>query len=463
MHARSRPPPLCSYPGPRAANIRSQSGNTYSRPGYTCGDHDLLTANAPYNADYYAIDFEFTVDQPVSAAAAGTVLEAKNTGDGYGNRAVIDHGGGFISLYGHLDYFAAGIQQGAAVSQGQILGYADNTGQSQGTHLHFHIMQGSTAYKPEPMSGVSGFGQWGSCYTSTYSPFWTATPSSWQGWENWGAYADGSPIAIAYDDARPDFIWEVKRTGGDIFVRRWNPGWTSWQNISNLGSDPIFDGNVAISDHEGTVRVIAQSSSMVYLKQWISGNSWYNWSDVSLGSPVPGSIAISNGPNGRIDIVGVASNKMWIKWYEGGVWYGWQDLSGASPITGVVAVSNRGGLTHVVGWAGGHAWLKWKIGATWYGWQDLASPVDNTFLAIDNANALSTELQSVHHGVHIAALAGGSTWVRCWDIDCAPGWNHLGAPGTGPVAIANDTFEVNVVTKDSGWSLWHTWWGSPHQ
>ena len=30
-------------------------------------------------------------------------------------------------------------------------------------------------------------------------------------------------------------------------------------------------------------------------------------------------------------------------------------------------------------------------------------------------------------------------------------------------AIANDTFEVNVVTKDSGWSLWHTWWGSLHQ
>lgn len=352
---------------------------------YNCGGHT--------GANQYGIDFGFPVPgSSVAASAAGTVvIAATGYNGGAGNYIEVDHGGGFRSRYLHLqdaNPWPSYIYPTATVGQGLLIGYSGNTGLSTGPHLHFDLKWNGNASKPEPMSGVTGFGQYGVCGID--SPSWTATGSSWQSWESWGAYADGSPIAIAYDDARPDFIWEVKRSGSDIFVRRWNPGWTSWQNISNLVGDPNFNGTVAISNHEGTVRVVAQSSSMVYLKQWISGNSWYNWSDVSQGSPVPGAIAIANGPNGRIDIVGVASNKMWIKWYEGGNWYGWQDLSGASPITGAVAVANRGGMTHVVGWAGGHAWLKWKIGATWYGWQDLVSPVDNTFLAIDNTNALTS-------------------------------------------------------------------------
>lgn len=44
--------------------------------GYNCSTHDRLTESSPYNADHYALDFEFALDEPVSATAGGTVAIA---------------------------------------------------------------------------------------------------------------------------------------------------------------------------------------------------------------------------------------------------------------------------------------------------------------------------------------------------------------------------------------------------
>jgi hypothetical protein len=141
------------------------------------------TSASAYNADYYALDFDFDYDQPVAAAAGGTVLIAAEV-DNYGVKVVLDHGGGFFSVYAHLHFVAAGIQQGARVAQGQTVGYADATGYSPGgTHLHFHMQRGLTAHRPEPMSGVPNFGPYGESVENGYgcgyyvvSPTWTSSP-----------------------------------------------------------------------------------------------------------------------------------------------------------------------------------------------------------------------------------------------------------------------------------------------
>jgi len=82
---------------------------------------------------------------PVLAAAAGTVVEVRNSvicqgcDFGYGNYVKLDHGGGFTTTYGHLRYPSATVRLGERVRQGQVLGFMGNTGHSTGIHLHFEV------------------------------------------------------------------------------------------------------------------------------------------------------------------------------------------------------------------------------------------------------------------------------------------------------------------------------------
>jgi len=419
---------------------------------YNCSDHDLVTASdsTAYNADYYAIDFEFTLDQPIAAVAAGTVLIAENKGDGYGVKVVIDHGGGLSSTYAHLDYPAPGIQPGSGVSQGQTIGYADNTGFSFGDHLHFHLMLGLAAFKLEKMSNVpitgQTFGQYGGC-TGQASAYWTSAATAWRAWTDFGALYDRQgPFAISHSDERPDHTHMLWRDGfGDIWIRNWTGSvWTGWQNLSSGPSDPLFNGSFAISNRYDRIYIAAISNSTVWFKYW-DGFGWSSWQDISLGSPITGDISISygDGPTFRVDIVGVASNAAWLKWWDG-AWHGWQDLSGGSPITGPVAVADRDGLIHVVGMASGKAWLKWWNGTGWWGWQDLVSPLNGP-LAIDDKGAIQGNTGSTHYGVHIAALASTHAWVRCWEIDCnQTGWTDIGGPSYTPISMANVLAQVHV-------------------
>jgi murein DD-endopeptidase MepM/ murein hydrolase activator NlpD len=80
----------------------------------------------------------------VVAAAAGTVKTAKNQGttNGYGNLVTIDHGGGYVSYYAHLETMA--VVSGQSVLQGQPIGSVGNSSYRNITpHLHFEIRLGS--------------------------------------------------------------------------------------------------------------------------------------------------------------------------------------------------------------------------------------------------------------------------------------------------------------------------------
>lgn len=85
-----------------------------------------------------AVDIGAYAGAAVKAADAGRVVIAKSGWNyGYGNYVVVDHGNGFVSLYGHLNSIF--VQPGENVYSGQKLGSVGNTGNSTGPHLHFEI------------------------------------------------------------------------------------------------------------------------------------------------------------------------------------------------------------------------------------------------------------------------------------------------------------------------------------
>ena len=93
------------------------------------------------------VDLVAATGTPVYAAADGIVMGAAPNG-GYGNWIRLEHQAKLSTVYGHLSGFAPGIEEGARVSQGELIGFVGNTGRSTGAHLHFEILTNGKAVDP---------------------------------------------------------------------------------------------------------------------------------------------------------------------------------------------------------------------------------------------------------------------------------------------------------------------------
>ncbi|AGA70785.1 metalloendopeptidase-like membrane protein [Desulfitobacterium dichloroeliminans LMG P-21439] len=78
----------------------------------------------------------------VLAAGNGEVIMASWYG-AYGNAVIVDHGGGYTTLYGHNSKLA--VKVGDKVKAGDVVSYVGSTGWSTGPHLHFEVrLKGET-------------------------------------------------------------------------------------------------------------------------------------------------------------------------------------------------------------------------------------------------------------------------------------------------------------------------------
>ena len=91
------------------------------------------------------IDISAPTGTPIRAAKAGEVIFVGTQG-GYGNITIVDHGGGFTTVYPHQSRF--GTSEGAQVSQGEVIGYVGCSGSCTGPHLHFETRVGGSAQNP---------------------------------------------------------------------------------------------------------------------------------------------------------------------------------------------------------------------------------------------------------------------------------------------------------------------------
>jgi murein DD-endopeptidase MepM/ murein hydrolase activator NlpD len=95
---------------------------------------------------HMAIDIANPSQPPVMAADGGTVILAKYLTYDYGHHVMIDHGNGFITLYGHMtDIY---VKVGDYVKKGQVIGKMGSTGRSTGTHLHFEVRKNNLTQNP---------------------------------------------------------------------------------------------------------------------------------------------------------------------------------------------------------------------------------------------------------------------------------------------------------------------------
>lgn len=91
------------------------------------------------------IDIGVPIGTPVRAAASGRVTYS-GWATGYGYLVIISHNNGYETRYAHLSRLVTPV--GQSVSQGQIVAYSGNTGNSTGPHLHFEVRHNGTPLDP---------------------------------------------------------------------------------------------------------------------------------------------------------------------------------------------------------------------------------------------------------------------------------------------------------------------------
>jgi murein DD-endopeptidase MepM/ murein hydrolase activator NlpD len=90
-------------------------------------------------------DLAAPTGSPLVAAAPGKIIYAAVKGS-YGRTVEIDHGGGFRTLYGHMNSIS--VKVGDTVALGQKVGTMGSTGRSTGPHLHYEIYFRGKSYDP---------------------------------------------------------------------------------------------------------------------------------------------------------------------------------------------------------------------------------------------------------------------------------------------------------------------------
>lgn len=98
------------------------------------------------------IDIRSGYGTSVQAIASGRVVETVYSRFGYGHYVLVEHEGGYASLYAHLDQIL--VKPGDAVTQEATLGTVGTTGWSTGSHLHIEIYENGVPVDPRQILSV---------------------------------------------------------------------------------------------------------------------------------------------------------------------------------------------------------------------------------------------------------------------------------------------------------------------
>jgi len=83
-------------------------------------------------------DIAVPIGTPVYPVEAGTVYYA-GTYKGYGEMVAVDHGNGYVTIYGHNSQLK--VKVGDRVETTTVLALSGSTGRSTGPHVHYELRQ----------------------------------------------------------------------------------------------------------------------------------------------------------------------------------------------------------------------------------------------------------------------------------------------------------------------------------
>ena len=135
-----------------AQKTKDSAGSTYAGGAFKWPAPGYSRITSPFgwrawsNSYHKGIDIGAPIGAAIVASNAGRIVVSSFDANGYGNYVIIDHGGGYMTVYGHLSkkYVSVGQQ----VGRGATIGACGSTGRSSGPHLHFEIRSNGVAYDP---------------------------------------------------------------------------------------------------------------------------------------------------------------------------------------------------------------------------------------------------------------------------------------------------------------------------
>lgn len=92
------------------------------------------------------MDFTAPTGTDIYATGNGTVRLA-GWRQGYGNCVEINHGFGYLTLYGHMNQIK--VKVGQKVNRGDVIGKVGSTGKSTGPHLHYEVHYKGKVMNPQ--------------------------------------------------------------------------------------------------------------------------------------------------------------------------------------------------------------------------------------------------------------------------------------------------------------------------
>jgi len=103
---------------------------------------DPITGRAAFHEGQ---DISVAYGSPVRAPADGVVMVAGRE-SGLGKAVKLNHGFGFVTVFGHLERTL--VKEGDRVTRGQVIGKVGMTGRATGPHLHYEVSRDGEKQNP---------------------------------------------------------------------------------------------------------------------------------------------------------------------------------------------------------------------------------------------------------------------------------------------------------------------------
>jgi murein DD-endopeptidase MepM/ murein hydrolase activator NlpD len=100
---------------------------------------------------HYGVDYAAPMGTPIMAAGDGRIV-FRGRKEGFGRCIIINHGGGYSTLYAHMSRFRSKLHMGSRVKQDQVIGYVGESGEATGPHLHYQIMVDGVPRNPRTVT-----------------------------------------------------------------------------------------------------------------------------------------------------------------------------------------------------------------------------------------------------------------------------------------------------------------------